>query len=86
MYHLCVQTCILVIIEYVCVCKRVYWLLSNMYVCANMLYVYCLLFIKGHQVVWSLICGVFFQICCVVLDLLCFFDVLESSLQFSRAD
>lgn len=27
----------------------------------------------------------FFQICGVVLELLCFFDVLESSFQFSRA-
>lgn len=59
-----------------------YWICK--YVCANMSCVYCLLFIKGHQVVWSPICG-FFQICCVVSDLLCFFDVLESSLQFSRA-
>lgn len=27
----------------------------------------------------------FFQICCVALDLLCFFDVLESPFKFSRA-
>lgn len=69
---MCVQTCILVIIEYVCVCKHVI----------------CVLFIVYKRTSSSVESNlwVFFQICCVVLDLLCFFDVLESSLQFSRVD
>lgn len=66
-------------------CKRVYWLLLNMYVCVCK-HVMCVLFIVYKRTLSSVESNLWvFQICCVVSDLLCFFDVLESSLQFSRA-